>query len=174
MTHLNPVSAFVRDYVAEHYARWHSRAEEPIPTRAGERYLSSDVATLLAPALVACNLRVFEDYFARLFVTAKEGRQITRARLGELLDEALADHPDRVLRASVGSVTFWEHVVDRTPAYDGEEIERTPRETSAATSSTFRPFQVNDVCDALASLPGTSNANVNRPLRDFTCSCSGS
>lgn len=134
---LHPVQTLIRHHVAAHYAEWRKRADEPAPTRAGARYLGANVATLLAPALDSVGLHVWEEgYETRLFV-GPDGRQWTRSRLGDLIAGALADHPDRVLRASIGTASFWEHIADRMPYFEGDEIERAnAREPRPAKTST--------------------------------------
>lgn len=141
--HHNPRAAVVgviREHVAAAYPAWRKRAEDPLPSPSGPRYFPGYVADLLGPALTAVSLLVWEDWYsgAQIFVTAN-GRQITRERLLAIIEEALAGHEDRVLRSSVGSRSFWEHLASRVPVYEGEEIERARAEnTSPVRTSTER------------------------------------
>jgi len=170
MPELNPVQTHIRDHVVAHYDQWRIRAEEPAPTRAGLRYLGANVATLLAPALDAVGLLVFEEgYETRLFVTSA-GKQITRERLGDLIAGALADHPDRVLRASIGTASFWDHIADRMPYYEGEEIERAsarearPAKTNADYARAYRARKAeNERASARAYLTALVGKGILTP-----------
>lgn len=132
---LNPVQVAIRDHVAAAYPAWRSFAPDPVPTRAGTRYLGTLMARLLAPALEAVGLLVWESHTERVFVT-RAGRQVTRATLRDLIAGALAEHDDAVLADSIGSASFWECLADAMPLYEAEEIERAPREAAASASAT--------------------------------------
>ncbi|GAB4006697.1 hypothetical protein [Nocardioides ultimimeridianus] len=154
MSDLNPVEAAIRDHVDTRYPEWHKRAEEPIESRSGARYRPYDVASLLAPALVAVGLFLFDNgYGPRLLVSAS-GRQFTRDSIRDMIAAALAAHPDGALRASVGGPTFWEHVYGRLPDYDGEnEIQRVkPEATSTKTPGDYvREYRARQVENERAS-----------------------
>jgi hypothetical protein len=128
---MNPVQAAIRAHVEEDYPRWRRRtAYDPVATRAGERHLGAHVAALLAPALTAVGLHLAEeDGGRRLFVT-RSGRHLTRDALRDQITGALTGHPDAALRDSVSSAAFFEHLGDRLPYFEGDEITRSrdPRE----------------------------------------------
>lgn len=149
------VVAAIHDHVVATYPAWRVRAHDPTPTPSGPRYFPGEVAAFLGPALVAVGLHVFEDWYsgAQIFVTP-EGRQITRERLRALLNEALAGHPDTVLRASIGSRAFWDHLAGRVPLFDGEEIKRdrpAPSGNASPDAKRSRDYRARKAADEDAS-----------------------